>query len=953
MKSFKDYLSKKPSGVAATRDREKLDWFPIQEVVREYDSSPSQENFENPRIDALVRFSGGGKSFLVKNKWHSLCEHLLYSANIYLTPQQANKSRGEKFYNIARESGPVLYKPKPLTFEILKAFLAKASSISNPIAEGFVKHCSERCIANSQKLSTEFLFECARSYRSSLSNVLEACLNDLPDARRYFLHDVISRLRLVFQYDKIEAMVHRFEATLLRSIDAKLSECPVAFCFSAMLEEELPEASKLPELTRTELLNACKVYENRDSVSDVQLLALDLYRDVFRLDFYGRAFRDGEEHCYDYWPRTDGNLFTSVKPKSAFVKLIEHSISKTSRGALLSEALDWLEEQAVILRKDQRIYLQSTHRTLESIVHSIETVFERHRESEGVPFAKSANFSDERSELRYVDMDPEQRLAFNRIHLNPLSVCSGRGGVGKTSVIEKLTQLYGQKNAMVCLTAFVGKCVSNLKQRTQAKAKTIHRYVQDYEVWKRNPKSKPEHKPSYNFRVLIIDETSLVDFELFARLLEMLVECSRLQKIVIVGDVNQLPSIGAGAILEDLCEFLGAERVCFLETNHRNASATIFENATRIRDRNPRLVWDESFVHVDPERYGHDLDRILEDVVLEYGVTREHSQCIGYRNRDEVEPVNRAWRAEMYEFHTNGQNAFSPHIFINELVYFKRNNYTWKVYNGEKLRVLEYFDTENSCPREFPHPSFEKPADWYRDGAIRIDRSVPIEYHNQELFVAGQQVYRHARLLKDSGKEICVPLDALPFTVENVSYAYCMSIHKFQGCEEDTVLYYVRSDSRHANWRHVYTAITRSKRRVIVIASKSDLSAMIRRASPKRASDLAERLTASPTIAAFMLEHYQTDTAKLRDGTEMPMADYNPFVEALEHENALDAKIFDEIEAQGLGKRKLSDDPEEKEETAKRVKSSLPLVKVQGTNDKLSEEEQPTITKRHKHVITL
>lgn len=938
MSDFLKFIAKnsKQESVAAAAPqhdgKRKLEWVRIRDVRRRYQVKEEGEGDEGsgddafslryPKTDALVCFDDAHAT-LVKFRWPTLSPHMAYYAELYLNAQQsrAQGSSGDRFYNVNRDNGIGLrYKPLPLTLPRLEAMMNDCRVTQSKV-QRFIKLCKERVIASDNgNLSAELVLEWSRSAADgNLRNVIEhEMLNNHPDARRYFLHTLLLRLRKVYGFEKIEALVHHCTPATLRFVDDMLRESPIVMCFAALRNSAIQDLDidernaatvrALPELTAEELQNALKVYDNRGSVSETQLLALDLYRDVLRVDFFGRPFFTDERPCYSYWPATDGNLYTSTAMGSAFQELLMQSVlSDERRATLIAPALQWLKDSGVVVQREDRLYLKFVDDALCRVVGNLERVVERHvRALDNAPqdnetfleFAQYAALADSRSGMPYARLADEQRLALSRIHLNPIVVCSGRGGTGKTSIIEKLTQLYGQRNGVVCLTAFVGKCISNLKRRTDANAQTIHKHLHEYEEWKKSG-SDPKAKPLYAYRVLIIDETSLVDLLLFDRLLSMLLECARLQKVVFVGDVNQLPSIGAGALLEDMCDFLGAERVCYLTENHRNASSTIFDNATRIAANDPNLTWDnETFIHYDPERRDHDLERILDDLVHEHNVTRDATQCIGYRNKDEVEPMNRAWRARMYDFHTRGETRFQPNVFRNEFIYYKRNNYDWELFNGEKLTVKEFFDTENEV-------NMENIPNWYQNDARRIPGSSSITNSNEGLYGRGRRVYRHVALLKDGGELIHVSLDAKPLNLRNMSYAYCMSIHKFQGCEEETIIYYVRSDSRHANWRHVYTAITRSKRRIIVVARKSDLEAMIRRQAPRRASDLAERLWASPIIRAFMEQRYQHDYALTHSGERVPMHEYAPFREASELEDAADLAIFNVMEQEK--KRKAPD----------------------------------------------
>ncbi|XP_052367645.1 DNA helicase B-like [Oncorhynchus keta] len=244
-----------------------------------------------------------------------------------------------------------------------------------------------------------------------------------------------------------------------------------------------------------------------------------------------------------------------------------------------------------------------------------------------------------------VDLDPDQVSAAEMICFNPVTVISGKGGCGKTTVVslvfkaalqqspEKevtkacwdfendslgseaweeaeaweeearskslLPQLNGevkdetksssswvlQGEDEVLLTAPTGRAASLLTKRTCFKAYTLHQVVWSFMHAKKDPNGAPEEWKFARVRVLVVDEGSLVCVQLLHSVLTMLTKHAQLRKFVILGDVRQLPSIQPGNILYDLFHSLGrAHWAIEMRTNHRAESQLIVNNAGQIAE---------------------------------------------------------------------------------------------------------------------------------------------------------------------------------------------------------------------------------------------------------------------------------------------------------------------------------------------------------------------------------
>eukprot|EP00095_Tigriopus_kingsejongensis_P006124 maker-scaffold98_size375582-snap-gene-1.15 protein:Tk06124 transcript:maker-scaffold98_size375582-snap-gene-1.15-mRNA-1 annotation:"dna helicase b isoform x1" len=221
-----------------------------------------------------------------------------------------------------------------------------------------------------------------------------------------------------------------------------------------------------------------------------------------------------------------------------------------------------------------------------------------------------------------VQSDPDQMQAATMILTNPITVISGRGGTGKTEVvtsvlkaIEEFLQIKESTPAdlndsnqsipieeidsdheksmigfcdlatdscgPVLYTAPTGKAASVIGTRAGAKAYTIHQIWASYNRWQKQ-KSDEEWKFA-GTKFLVLDESSMISLELLSTLITILVKNSIIEKMVLVGDRHQLPSIGPGNIFHDFfLSMRSGGSSTELMMNHRSDGTAIFQNAQKI-----------------------------------------------------------------------------------------------------------------------------------------------------------------------------------------------------------------------------------------------------------------------------------------------------------------------------------------------------------------------------------
>jgi len=397
-----------------------------------------------------------------------------------------------------------------------------------------------------------------------------------------------------------------------------------------------------------------------------------------------------------------------------------------------------------------------------------------------------------------IKLAARQREALAAALTQKAVVITGGPGTGKTTLIRGVVQILGKKDLEVVLAAPTGRAAKRLTEATDHPARTIHRLLEFNpinRVFSRNRENPIEAD------CLVIDEISMLDVELAAALLEAVPPDCRL---VLVGDADQLPSVGPGNVLADLIAsdtmpvirldqvFRQAERSLIVDNAHRVNSGHLplthsnpdesdfFFVARDDAEEAAELAVDFAARRI-PERFG--LDPVWDIQVLSpmhrgvLGVTQ-----LNERLQAQLTPRGRELAVGWRRFR------------VGDKVMQIRNNYELDVFNGDLGQVQ----------------------------AIDFDKR-------------GLTVCFDDRL-------VTIPPDDL----DDIVPAYACTIHKSQGSEYPAVVIVLHHQHHVMLQRNLlYTAITRGRRLVVIVGSKRALARAVHNATVRtRHTLLAERLRA-------------------------------------------------------------------------------------------------------------
>ncbi|HEY5947836.1 MAG TPA: ATP-dependent RecD-like DNA helicase [Kofleriaceae bacterium] len=399
-----------------------------------------------------------------------------------------------------------------------------------------------------------------------------------------------------------------------------------------------------------------------------------------------------------------------------------------------------------------------------------------------------------------VELAAQQRQAVEAALRDRCVVITGGPGVGKTTIVKAITHLARLGHRKVSLAAPTGRAAKRLSEATAAEAMTIHRLLEflPHEGGFQRKRENP-----LDADVLVVDEASMVDALLFRAVLGALRPGAQL---ILVGDIDQLPSVGAGAVLSDVIDSGAATVIRLTEIFRQAAASKIVVSAHKInRGELPDLdtAGDKSDFYFisreEPEAARATIvELVSERIPARFGFDAiADVQVLTPMHRGELgtAALNKALQDKLNPSAggpelVRGERAFRRGDKVMQL----RNDYDRNVFNGD-IGVIENIDGE---------------------GTLRVD------------FDGRGASYERAEL-------------------DQLVHAYAVSVHKSQGSEYAAVVIPLATQHFMMLQRSLlYMAVTRGKKLVVLVGSKRAVQLAVRNAdAKKRYTWLAERVRAA------------------------------------------------------------------------------------------------------------
>ncbi len=446
----------------------------------------------------------------------------------------------------------------------------------------------------------------------------------------------------------------------------------------------------------------------------------------------------------------------------------------------LLSILKTLQSKKQIVWEDDKIFLQKYYEMEDAIAH----VLKRKLTYPKKQLNKFNEKLEELEKLLGVKYNNEQKEAIKKALENPVSIISGGPGTGKTTIVNAITKLYIELyrlspidiTSIIALIAPTGRAAKKLSNSTNLPAMTIHRYLK----WNKDTNDFGVNEDNKNYhKLIIVDETSMIDTYLFSSLLKGTLESSQ---IILVGDTFQLPSVGPGLILNDL---VNSNLFSFneLKTIYRQSENSYIpflakEIKEHLLDKEFKDKKDDyNFIDCDSKNLKELLKKIIKKSIQK-GLKVDDIQILApmYKGENGIDNLNFVLQ-ELF----NPSDEFKKELTYFDTIYRENdkvlqlvNNPDCNVYNGD-IGYIVSIDEKNGNKN---------------NAQVTIDFDGNLVIYNKE-------------------------------DLNNIKHAYAITIHKSQGSEFPHVILPISKNYYKMLYNKlIYTGVSRAKKSLVIIGEE-------------------------------------------------------------------------------------------------------------------------------------
>ncbi|AOG60560.1 exodeoxyribonuclease V alpha subunit [Spiroplasma helicoides] len=473
----------------------------------------------------------------------------------------------------------------------------------------------------------------------------------------------------------------------------------------------------------------------------------------------------------------------------------------------IDKKLQYAKKNKILYFENKRVYTKESYENENNIANKLFDIEKNNVELREIDFEKCLveveKFVGSKIGAENFTYNIEQRLALKNFYENNVSIITGGPGTGKTTLIMGIIKFYEiiYNDSNYAIVAPTGRAASRIRDQSGYHSSTIHRLLK----YIGNNNFEYNSERQLNKTLLIVDESSMIDSKLFSSLLDGV---SGIEKFVLVGDVQQLPSVDYGNVFEDLiesCKF----SITNLSVNNRQITNSeknsIVDIATAIKNKKIQEFDFDDTNNVETF-FIDDTNQALKKIIEIYTINRPS-------NLDEE--INKIQIiAPMYkeDLGISILNNKIQNIINTNKVEYKRGNTIFRI----KDKIMF---TEND--------------------PIMMLSNGDVGYISDILF-DNKKFKKVITNFNDQVKEIATN------QISKIELNYACSIHKTQGSEYDLVILVLDSSNKMSNIflnnKMLYTAVTRAKKKLFIVSSKTTFIKACLNDPIKRFTTLQERI---------------------------------------------------------------------------------------------------------------
>jgi ATP-dependent exoDNAse (exonuclease V) alpha subunit len=497
--------------------------------------------------------------------------------------------------------------------------------------------------------------------------------------------------------------------------------------------------------------------------------------------------------------------------------------------------------------KNFRIFPKYLYRDEQSILSSIKRLDVK----KDLDF--DVSYVDEIEIIYDINYEKWQKEAFNLLKTSGIKILTGGPGTGKTTVIDGILKVYNRMypNKKIVLCAPTGRAAQKMKESTSHEALTIHK-VLDYQPYGNEAVYKNALNP-INADFIIVDEFSMVDTSLMSILLNAIKPGSL---ILFVGDIDQLPSVGPGNVMRDLLKSEKIETYHLKTIFRQSENSNIIKNANKINKGNIDLSTGNDFEIYKFNEKKEIIDFLSEYIKKEKDLDLDEFQILS-PIKNSIIGVDEINILAQKEFNTKELvlNVSEQMLSIKPLVdvdniyyrYYKRKDEPPSFIKYDEPFFIDYgiwqfeffYEKDNEKSRVYKDILKIQTLEMTKKALSKINYG-KFEFRKYDKIIMTQNNYEEGYYNGDIGKIVDIHEKYIEVLINNeykvikqanwndMELAYAITIHKSQGSEYNTVVVVLPSDIPKMLKRNlIFTAITRAKNKVIILAESDGLERSI------------------------------------------------------------------------------------------------------------------------------